>query len=369
MDNPVRILHVVVNMNRGGAETLLMNLYRNIDRTKVQFDFLTCKPGAYDAEIAELGGTLHRIPYITDVGHAGYIKALDHFFASHPEYAVVHSHMDKMSGYALRSAKRAHVPVRIAHSHNTSSEGGFAAKAYKWVAGQYIKRSATHFLACSSKAAQWLFADRGNQTPILKNGIECDKFAFSLKLRGDIRGELGIPENTFVIGHVGRFAHQKNHSFLIDMFAQLSKNKPDTVLFLVGDGPLRADIEERVRDLNLTNKIKFLGIRSDIHQLLQAFDIFVFPSLHEGLPVSLIEAQAAGLPCVISDVISPEADMGIDLVRYVPLSDKQRWVDEIKTVADQKLPRHITAASLADKGYDIRNTAAWSEGFYLAVSR
>lgn len=369
MGDPIRILHVVVNMNRGGAETLLMNLYRNMDRSKVQFDFLTSKVGSFDAEIMEMGGTIHRIPYVSDIGHAKYIQALDQFFTENPNYKIVHAHMDKMSGFVLRSAKKTGAPIRIAHSHNTSSEGGIAAKIYKWVAGTFITSCATHFLACSNKAGQWLFANKGNKVVILKNGIESDKFAFSPEVREQVRRELKLPSACYVVGHVGRFAHQKNHSFLIDIFAQLNRDQPNTVLVLAGDGPLRPEMEKKVKALQLQDKVKFLGVRSDITRLLQAFDMFVFPSLHEGLPVTLIEAQGAGLPCLISDEITQEVDMGIHLVELLSLSDKLLWVERMKSVIARNLPRQIPALSLSNKGYDIKNTAAWTEGFYLGISR
>ncbi|UKS24912.1 glycosyltransferase family 1 protein [Paenibacillus sp. HWE-109] len=368
MGNPIRILHVVVNMNRGGAETLLMNLYRNVDRTKVQFDFLTCKTGAFDAEIQEMGGTIHRIPYVSDIGHKGYIQALDDFFAAHPDYKIVHAHMDKMSGFVLRAAKKAGTPIRIAHSHNTSSEGGVAAKAYKWFAGTFIRSCATHFVACSRKAAQWLFTNQEKKALILKNGIESDKFAFSPLVRDQVRRELKLPADAYVVGHVGRFAQQKNHAFLIDIFAQLNREKPETLLVLAGDGPLRALIEKRVKALSLQDKVRFLGVRTDITRLLQAFDMFAFPSLHEGLPVTLIEAQGAGLPCLISDRITQEVDMDIHLVERLSLGDKKEWVDRMKQLIAGTFPRQIPASSLSSKGYDIKSTAAWTEGFYLGIS-
>ena len=154
MNNPIRILHVIVNMNCGGAETLLMNLYRNIDRSVIQFDFLTCKEGLFDAEIAGLDGIVYRIPYITDVGHFEYIKELDNFFSSHSHYKIVHSHLNKMSGFVLRSAKTADIPVRIAHSHSIQSNGNIAARLYKWYSGMHISPCATSKLACSIAAAK-----------------------------------------------------------------------------------------------------------------------------------------------------------------------------------------------------------------------
>jgi glycosyltransferase involved in cell wall biosynthesis len=367
--SPLRILHVVVNMNRGGAETLLMNLYRNVDRTKVQFDFLTCKPGVFDDEIRDLGGQVHRIPYVTDVGHQRYMQSLVAFFTKHPEYSIVHAHMDKMSGIVLRAAQKAGVRVRIAHSHNTSSEGGLAARAYKWIAGRWIAPSATHLLACSRKAAEWLFPQQEQLATILKNGIECDQYAYSPELRRKAREELGIRPEQFVVGHVGRFNEQKNHVFLIDVFAKLQQVHSEALLILAGDGTLRAEMERKVQSLGLTERVHFLGVRSDIPHLLQAFDVFVFPSWHEGLPVTLVEAQGAGLPCLISDAITREVDMELGLVRYLPLITKDRWVEELLELSGREHPRRIPETALARKGYDIRSTAAWTEGFYTAILR
>ncbi|MFP3123360.1 glycosyltransferase family 1 protein [Ectobacillus funiculus] len=363
MGYPLRILHVVVNMNRGGAETLIMNLYRNIDRSKVQFDFLTCKEGVFDAEIEELGGKIHRIPYITEVGHTGYVRALDHFFASHQEYKIVHSHMDKMSGFVLRSAKKAGIPTRIAHSHNISSEGGVVAKAYKWYAGKLILPCATHLLACSNAAAKWLFVDKADTAKVLKNGIECDRFVFSEEIRNQVREELQITRDTFVVGHVGRFTQQKNHTFVIDIFAELVKVKPESILLLVGDGPLRLDIEKKVRELHLEDKVKFLGVRSDIERLLQAFDVFVFPSLFEGLGIVLIEAQASNLMCIASNTVPHEADMGLGLIKFLSLGNTRIWINEMLQTSSRRASDSYIV-DMEKKGYDIRETTMWLQQFY-----
>jgi glycosyltransferase involved in cell wall biosynthesis len=354
-------------MNRGGAENLLMNLYRNMDRSKVQFDFLTCFAGVFDDEIVQMGGKVHRIAYITEVGQRKFEQEIQQFLQNNPQYRIIHSHLDKMSGLVLKSARKAHVPVRIAHSHNTESEGNLMVKAYKWYAGSQVKKRATHLYACSDAAAKWLYGARAKQAHILKNGIEMDRFQFSKPVREQMRRSLQITEDTLVIGHVGRFAKQKNHLFLLDLFALIHEQVPHSKLVLVGDGPLRAKIEKRINELNLEGSVQLLGVRDDIHQLLQMFDVFVFPSFHEGLPVTLIEAQCAGLPCVISDTITQEVDMEIDLIHRLPITDKAMWLNRIIGIANTPIPRRIEPAVLTERGYDIRKTAENTARSYLLM--
>ncbi|MDR7073372.1 glycosyltransferase family 1 protein [Fictibacillus barbaricus] len=369
MDGPIRILHVVVNMNRGGAETLIMNLYRNIDRSKVQFDFLTSKKGIFDSEIARLGGRIYRIPYVTEIGHIKYIKSLDYFFEAHKDYRIVHSHMDKMSGLVLQSAAKAGIPCRVSHSHNTNSEGGSIAKLYKWYAGNKINKSATHKIACSQKAANWLFRKKSNEAFILKNGIDCNKFEFSNETRLKVRNDLGIPDDTFVVGHVGRFNKQKNHHFLIDIFAESLKENHKSILLLIGEGSLLPAIKKKVDDLHLNDCVKFLGVRDDVHHLFQAFDVFVFPSFHEGLPVTLIEAQCAGLPCLISDTITSEVDMGLEMVKKLPINSINKWKASLKSVRCSVLRNYHAKTALKNNGYDINAAATQTQDLYLKMVR
>jgi glycosyltransferase involved in cell wall biosynthesis len=364
MENPLRILHVVVNMNRGGAETLIMNLYRNIDRSKIQFDFLTCKEGVFDNEIMEMGGKVHRIPYVTDVGHFGYVKKLNDFFSLHGEYKIIHSHMDKMSGIVLRAAKKANIPVRIAHSHATRSEGGMISRVYKWYAGRFIISAATGLVACSKDAAKWLFSGNLDKTVILRNGIENEKFIYSPMIREQVREELTINQSSFVVGHVGRFNRVKNHKFLIKIFAELVKIRPDSVLLLAGDGPLRSNMEQEVRKLNLESKVRFLGVRCDINRLLQAFDVFAFPSLFEGVPIVLIEAQTADLTCLVSNKISSEVDMSLGLTRFVPINDPVAWAEELAQLPVRK--KEDTCTKLIDKSlYNIERISSDLEQYYI----
>jgi glycosyltransferase involved in cell wall biosynthesis len=369
MSKPVRILHVVVNMNRGGAETLIMNLYRNIDRSKVQFDFLTCKEGVFDKEIEELGGTVYRIPYVNEVGHFGYIKSLKNFFSIHHNYQIVHTHLNKMSGLVTRAAKNNGIKYCITHSHNTGGEGSFLAKAYKWYASLYIQRNTDYQFACSQAASEWLFGNKSKEVKLLNNGIEPEVFTYSPEVRKKKREELGINDQ-LVIGHVGRFTKQKNHQFLIEIFAQFVKRRPNSILLLCGDGVLRKDIETKVKELEIQDKVMFLGVRSDVHQLLQVFDIFLFPSLHEGLPVTLIEAQAAGIPCVISDEITAEVDLGLDLIKFLKLNNIDTWVRELEAIkAEKREQSNFHHKQLRDRGYDIKTTASWLQDFYLTKAR
>lgn len=356
-------------MNRGGAETLIMNLYRNIDRSKIQFDFLTCKEGVFDSEIKNLGGQIYQIPYISDVGHWEYVRELKNFFIANAHYKIVHSHLDKMSGLVLRAAKQAGIPIRISHSHNTRSEGGRVARLYKWFVGNYIVPNSTHLVACSSDASNWLFKEKKTSTMILNNGIDPDKFIFSSEIRKTIRNELNIEDTQFVLGHVGRFNDQKNHLFLLDVFSQFNSEEKNSVLILVGDGDLRPEIEKKIKDLNLEGKVQLLGIRSDINHVLQAFDLFIFPSLHEGLPVSLVEAQGAGLPCVISDHISQEVDLGFKLIEYASLSNQSSWLEKIKNIKSTQIDRNGVLDLLLKSGFNIRNTAGFLEDYYFSLSR
>ncbi|WBW98948.1 glycosyltransferase family 1 protein [Oceanirhabdus sp. W0125-5] len=367
MDKPIRVLHVVVNMNRGGAETLIMNLYRNIDRTKVQFDFLVHKDvkGAFEDEIISLGGKIHRIPYITDVGHFGYKKALYKFFKNHSDYKIVHAHMDSMSGLVLQAAKKAEIPSRISHSHNTRNEGNSLARLYKSYISNRIIKNSNQLFACSDVAAKWLFKNHSNRAKVIKNGIDIEKFLFNGNIRDLKREELGISDDTLVLGHVARFNHQKNHTFLIDIFEEVHKRKSDSLLLLVGDGALRGSIEEKVRRLNLENSVKFLGVRDDVNELLQALDIFLLPSLHEGLPVTLIEAQAVGLNCVISDTITKEVDLGASLMEFISLSESNnKWAEKLLSL---NIINKDATNELRKNGYDIQETAIWLQRFYSNI--
>lgn len=352
---PIRILHVVTYMGRGGLETMLMNYYRCIDRSKVQFDFLVHRDfeGDYDDEILSLGGRIYHVPQLNPIS-LQYLHELDIFFAEHGEYRIVHSHLDCMAGIPLRYAKKHGIPVRIAHSHNSSQ-----AKDWKYPLKLFYKRNipkhATNLFACSNIAGSWMFGKKVFR--VLNNAIDVTSFTFDPQARKTAREELGIPGDVLVLGHVGRFTAVKNHSFLLRVFAGLSQN---TRLLLVGDGELHMEAEKQAEQLGIGNRVLFTGVRSDVNRLLQAMDVFAFPSLYEGLPLAVVEAQAAGLPCLISDKV-PIACKVTNLVKQLPL-EEDVWRKAVMEAVT--LPRENTYQQICDAGFDIHKNAAWLQNFY-----
>lgn len=356
----VRVLQVVTHMNRGGLETMLMNYYRHIDRSQVQFDFLVHRQerAAYDDEIESMGGVIYRLPVLNPFSRT-YKNALREFFITHPEYKVVHVHQDCLSSVVLKEAKKQGIPIRIAHSHCASQD-----KNLKYVIKMYyqkqIPQSATHLWSCGEEAGHWMF--QGAKFQVLNNAIDTSQYRYDKAKRKDMRNQLGIDEDTLLIGHVGRFNHQKNHTFLIDIFQSICKQKKAKLL-LVGDGTLRSDIIQKVREFDLEQKVIFAGVRSDVADLLQTMDVFVFPSNYEGLPVTVIEAQAAGLPCFISDKVSIECKK-TDLVQQIPLSvGADTWAEVI--LKAQGTERRDTSEEIKRAGFDIQENAKRLQQFYL----
>ena len=358
----IRVLHVVTYMGRGGLETMIMNYYRNIDRSRVQFDFLVHRDfeADYDKEIQELGGKIYRLPPLNPLSKE-YLSKLDAFFNKHKEYKIVHSHLDCMSAIPLKYAKLHGVPVRIAHSHNSNQT-----KDLKYLLKLFYKtkisKYANNLFACSNDAGRWMFGENADFT-VLNNAIDTEKYLFNNNTAQKIRKELKIESDSLVIGHVGRFENQKNHSFIIDIFAEILKKNSTSVLLLVGEGSLRKSIEEKVNSLGISNKVIFAGLRTDVNELLQAMDVFLFPSLYEGLPVSIVEAQASGLPCLISDKVPLECKK-TDLVYQMNLSDSpDKWAE--KVVELSKIKRENTYEEIKESGFDIKSNAQKLEELYL----
>jgi glycosyltransferase involved in cell wall biosynthesis len=352
----IRILHIVGSMNVGGIETWLMNVLRSIDRDRFQIDFLvhTDQPCFYDEEIRSLGGKV--IPCLNRSNHWHYSRNFSKILQQEGPYDVVHAHVHHFSGLVLKLAYHAGVPIRISHSH-TSTSGArlkIARKLYLVLMNRWIRLYSTVGLAASCQAAADLFSCNWQQDPrykILFCGIDIAPFKENLD-RSTIRSELGIEPETLVIGHVGRLEAAKNHQFLIEIAAQVAKQQPNMCLLLVGEGSLRFQLEAKVRELGLEDRTIFTGGRSDVARLMMgAMDIFVMPSLYEGLGLALVEAQAARLPCVVADVIPSDADLVGDLICRLSLSTSPAiWAEMILEMNHKSLSQS-TALSIVENSH------------------
>jgi len=370
MEEKIRILHVLGGLNRGGAETMIMNVYRKIDRSKIQFDFVihTSNKCDYDDEIKALGGRIYSLPRYTGKNHFFYKKTWDSFYKQHPEYKIVHGHVRSTAVIYLRSAKK-YGKVTIVHSHNTSSGKGFSATVKN--AMQYpIRYIADYLFACSYHAGTWLFGNKACKKDnffILNNAIDAKAFIFDEKKRMEKRNEFGI-EDKYIVGHIGRFDLQKNHEFLIDIFKEVHDKNEKAVLMLIGDGYLRPYIEKKVADLELSNSVIFTGVRSDIPDLLNAIDVFLFPSLFEGLGIVAIEAQACGIHCIVADTVPQEAYL-TDLIEEISLkSSVSSWSENVLKYLSG-YDRRNTYDEISQKGYNIEETSKWVEDFYLKIMK
>lgn len=369
---PIRILHIVGAMNRGGAETLLMELYRHIDRTKVQFDFLiynySNKPGEFDAEIKSLGGKIYnangrffRNPFV-------YYKELKHFLKEHPEYKVIHSHLNSMSGFAFAAAKSTTKSFTIVHSHSAFVINDILHSCANKIGRMLLKKYADICFGCSNDAVFEITKQNANQKDrfVINNAIDIEKFAFSQDMRQNWREQLGADNETLVLGNVARFTSEKNHRHSIKVFSEILKKNDDAILVFVGGGQLRNQVENFAKEQGVYEKVKFLGVRPDVQDIINAFDVFIMPSQFEGLGIVLIEAQANGLPCVMSaDVIPAEADTGAGLVTRVSLDETpEKWADACLNAGKRKTSEEVRP-TIIDAGFDINAVSAWLQDFYI----
>lgn len=346
-------------MNGGGVESVVMNYYRHIDRLRFQFDFLVCQGSTMipSEEIETLGGRIFMLPPYSHVPE--FQRALQQLFEEQG-WVIVHSHMNALSVFSLGAAKKVGVPVRIAHSHSTSGKGEYAKNAVKWVLTRFSNIYPTHRIACSDKAGRWLFGE-GHDYALFYNAIDLDSFAFDAEKRRRTREALGITEETFVVGHIGRFMTQKNHAFLIAAFAKLVELVPDSLLLLAGDGELRAQTEEFVLRLGVADKVRFLGYRSDSDCLYQAFDCFALPSLYEGLPLVAVEAQRAGLRCLLSTTITREVAL-TDGAEFYDIDSADEWARALESVSKKR--DRIDAQVGLFAAYNVEDAARRLQDYY-----
>lgn len=361
----IKVAQIMGKWVGGGVETVVMNYYRNINRNKFQFDFIfdeDSKEIPYE-EIEKLGGKVILIPPYQKIFkyHRELRKVL-----KEGNYKIVHSHINTLSIFSLFAAKRAGVPVRIAHSHSTTSKKEKKKNFIKQILKPFSKLFATNYICCSELAGRWMFGNKeydSNNVHILNNAINLEKFKYNEEMRIHKRKELVVDDNTLVVGHVGRFVEQKNHNFLLDVFNEIHKINNDSILLLVGKGPLINEIKEKVNKLKLQECVVFLGQRTDINELYQAMDVFLLPSLYEGLPVVGIEAQAAGLLCELSDDMTKEAKV-LETTRFISLeSSAEQWA---KLIMDDylKFKRKDTEEEITKNKFNIKNEGIKLEKLY-----
>lgn len=361
----IRVLHSVSNMDRGGIETMLMNFYRHMDRDKVQFDFLANKPvpGDYDEEIRALGGRIFVSPGFKS--YRSYLSYMTELFKEHPEYQIIHTHNGSLMLYALESAKSNGIPVRIAHAHATAVPVGLTNQLKKLMR-PLIKYAATDYWGCSDAAGKFYFSEKywNKSNELIHNAINVKNFTFNEEVRKSIREQYGFGDK-LVVGHVGRMAPQKNHKKLLEVFAQMHKINPDTQLVLIGTGELEESLKQQANTLGIADSVTFTGVLSNVNEWLSAFDVFVMTSLYEGLPVVAIEAQAADLPCVLTDTITPEVKI-TDKVKFLGLHDEPiKWAKAILEI--KPVERVSREAELQKAGYDIESEAKRMQELYIKL--
>lgn len=370
-NKPVRILQVIGIMNRGGAETMIMNLYRHIDRKKVQFDFVQNEnDGAFfDEEIQSLGGRIYKCPRFVGTNYLSYKKWWKTFFDIHKEYPIVHGHIGSTAAIYLSEANK-HNIITIAHSHSIYIKSG---KQLLYSILSYRTRNIADYLfMCSERAGIDRYGRNAaldqNRAFLVPNAIDIKAYRFDKTIRNNKRKEFGIEDTDYVVGHIGRFVEVKNHAFLLNVFVAILNKCPMAKLLLVGDGELRQSIEEKIRVYGLEEKAIITGDRSDVNELLSAMDVMVFPSKYEGLPVTLVEAQCNGLPCIISDNIPEDCILIDDLIQVRSLEeDPSVWAES--ALHCKRIDRTMCADKIKETGFDIEKSAKWLEEFYLEKAK
>lgn len=367
---PIRIAQIIGKWVGGGVEAVIMNYYRAMNRGKIQFDFICDEDSTnipYE-EIKSLGGKVILIPPYQKLFK--YQRVLKKILRE-GNYKIVHSHINALSVFPLRIAKKVGVPIRIAHSHSTTNKKEWKKNFFKSILKPFSKVYATNYFCCTEHAGRWLFGNKkfeNGEIYILNNAINLEKFIYNEKIRENKRAELKIDKDTIVLGHIGRFVEQKNHKFLINIFNEVHKKNINTKLILVGQGPLKKEIEQQIKQLNIEDYVLMLGQRADVNEIYQAFDIFLFPSLYEGLGMVAIEAQAAGNLCIVSTEI-PKVAKVTKKMEFLDLSSpNQRWVDCILSAIDNIGEKSdISIDEFVNAGYDIKQESIKLEKQYLKL--
>lgn len=349
-----RVLHVVGAMNRAGAESMLMTLYRSLDKARLQFDFLEFRDDESDfaQEILDMGGRILKYPWSQKSnGFGRTVRSLASFMRAHGPYAAVHGHILFANGAVMAAARKAGVPARIAHSHNTSDvvNPGLTRRLYHAASRVAIRWGATALVACGDDAGRYLFGDRQlDKVVVIPNAVDTQRYCpVTPPERHRLRRELGLRQDGLVLVAVARLELVKNHEFLVELASELQARGVDVEMLFVGTGSLREHLEHEIDARGLGSSVRMLGLRTDVERVLQSADALLMPSHFEGLPVVLVESQAVGLPCLVSDRVTQEADLGLGLLRFLPIDSVVDWAD----VLPEGLPAPQSAADIA-QAYD-----------------
>lgn len=366
--HPIRIAHIMGKMIGGGVESVVMNYYKNINREKLQFDFICDKDSTnipYE-EIEALGGKVIIIPPYQNLSQ--YIKELTKVFKKN-NYKIVHSHINTLSVFPLYVAKKCKIPIRIAHSHSTTNKKEIKRNILKQILRPFSKKYATNYFCCGELAGRWQFGNKTynqNKVYLLNNAIDLEKFTYNKTIRQNTRKKLNIKEDTLVIGHIGRFVTTKNHLFILEIFKEILTKNPNSLLLLVGQGPLKEEIIKKIKSLNIEDKVKLLGQLKETNEIYQALDVFLLPSLYEGLPVVGIEAQAAGLLCIFSDKITKKLKI-LNESTFISLDTKKEEWSKIIIEKSKQHTKKNTKKELQKANYDIKIEATKLEKKYLEL--
>lgn len=366
----IRVLHSVSNMDRAGIETMLMNYYRHMDRSKIQFDFLCNKQksGDYDEEIRSLGGKLYRTPGLNPIKYPAYLTYMRSVFAENTDCRIVEAHNGALGVYALFAAKKNRIPVRIFHAHSASIARDWKLPL-KLLCRAFLPMSMNGHFTCGHAAAACYFPKKIVQQQkyvLIPNAIEINRFRFDGQARQKLREEYGLADK-HVVGHVGRFCPPKNQSFLLEAFAEVRKQDPKAFLVFAGEGDQMDMVQKKAKAMHLDDSVLFLGNIPNVNQWYQAFDAFVLPSAWEGLPVVGVEAQAADLPCVFSGAITREVDI-LEKTRFVDLAEgPEKWAEAICQALTEQT-RTDVSATIAEYGYDICEQAQKLQAYYLQMA-
>lgn len=364
MSEPLRVAQIMGKMNRGGVESVVMNYYRVMDKTKVQFDFFVDSDSEFPQkeELEREGAGVFMLPPYSHMWD--WQKQLTKQLQQ-GRYSIVHAHINTMNVFPMLCAWRVGVPVRICHNHSTAHRGEGKKTALKYLLRPFNKLFATHWFACGQKAAEWMYGRRAverKQVIVLPNAIETKRFAFSEGQRIRMREQLGIPLDVPVLGHVGRYTYAKNHSFLLQCFAAYLEWEPKARLLLIGEGELAAQIQQQIEQLKIGHAVIQTGPQADTAPFYSVMDEFCLPSFYEGLPVVALEAQANGLPCLFSGAVPAQACI-LPRARCMELSEGIAcWVEEIAGQMGKRADRAQQA--MAEAGFDVKAQGQWLEGFY-----